>query len=361
MSADPYVELGVTRDATDAAIRAAYEEAITRAARDGYLENAKRIDAAFEVLRDPIRRQTFDRLGIIHDVHRPDPTQGFYANAAVPWRAWSPDGLVAAAPAQQRSRHPVVWLAVAAMIFAFIAVRMQTAQSGVTSSLTGDLAGTMSNSASPPVSKLAHPHRLLPAVAGPAGAGGYTFEAAARWDPCQPIRYVISGGEPFAGANAMLTQALNEAGAASGLRFVSAGTTTETASPDRPAYQPARYGRQWAPVLIAWTDQAAVPKLAGNVIGLGGAVSARVHGTTRLVTGLLYFDAPELFLIAQRGTGYAAMRTVMLHEIGHLLGLGHVQDPGAVMFPSDGAQGGYSAGDLRGLAYAGAGPCSHYS
>ena len=55
------------------------------------------------------------------------------------------------------------------------------------------------------------------------------------------------------------------------------------------------------------------------------------------------------------------MRTVKLHEIGHLLGLGHVQDPGAVMYPSDGAQGDYSAGDLRGLAYAGDGPCSHYS
>jgi hypothetical protein len=237
---------------------------------------------------------------------------------------------------------------------------VQAAHHGVTSSMTGDLAGTSSTHTSPPVSKVAHPQRLLPAVAPPTGAGGYTFEAAARWDPCQPIRYVVSGGEPFAGADAMLTQALAEAGAASGLQFVPAGTTTETASTDRVAYQPDRYGQRWAPVLIAWTDESTVPKLAGSVIGLGGAVSARVHGSTRLVSGLLYFDAPELFLLAQRGTGYAIMRTVMLHEIGHLLGLGHVQDPGAVMYPTDGAQGDYAGGDLRGLAYAGAGPCSHY-
>src|SRR5438067_5105811 len=285
-----------------------------------------------------------------------DPLQTFYATATIP-----------AYPAPTPSATPglawrlVALSAVAALLLVALAVRARTSVDGVTSSLTGDLGGMTSTTAAPPVARLTHPQRVLPAVAPPAGSGGYTFEAAARWDPCRPIRYVISGGEPFSGANAMLTQALAEAGAASGLRFASAGTSTEPASVERAAYQPDRYGRTWAPVLVAWTDQATVPRLAGNVIGLGGAVSARVHGTTRLVTGVLYFDAPELFLIAQRGTGYAAMRTVMLHEIGHLLGLGHVQDHNAVMFPSDGAQGDYAAGDLRGLAYAGDGPCASYS
>jgi hypothetical protein len=217
-----------------------------------------------------------------------------------------------------------------------------------------------SSAGSPPTIRTAHPQRLLPTVAAPAGHGGYTFEASARFDPCRPIRYVISGGEPFTGANAMLTQALAEAGAASGLRFDFAGTSTEPASESRPAYQPSRYGKRWAPVLVAWTDSGHIAELAGNVIGLGGAVAATVHGSPRLVTGILYFDAPELSLIALRPTGYAAMRTVMLHEIGHLLGLGHVQDPAAVMYPSDGAQGGYTAGDLRGLAYAGSAPCSSF-
>jgi hypothetical protein len=295
---------------------------------------------------------------------RVDPLQSFYATATLPAPAAPPLHTQAAftpAPRPGLARRLAAICAVGAMLAAFVAVRVQAAHTGVTASLTGDLSGMASSTGSPPVSKLAHPQRLLPAVATPGGSDGYTFEAAARWDPCQPIRYVVSGGEPFTGANAMLTQALNEAGAASGLRFVSAGTSSEVASTDRNAYQPDRYGRRWAPVLVAWTDQATVPQLAGNVIGLGGAVSARVHGSTRLVSGLLYFDAPELFLISQRGTGYAAMRTVMLHEIGHLLGLGHVQDPGAVMFPSDGAQGDYAEGDLRGLAYAGDGPCSHYS
>jgi hypothetical protein len=292
-----------------------------------------------------------------------DRGEDFYSTATIPTPAVTPPQAPTFTPAAGPglARRLATVCAVGAMLVAFVAVRVQAAHHDVTASLTGDLSGLASSTGSPPVAKLAHPQRLLPPVATSAGAGGYTFEAAARWDPCQPIRYVISGGEPFAGANAMLTQALAEAGTASGLRFVSAGSTSELASPNRNAYQPDRYGRSWAPVLVAWTDQSAVPQLAGNVIGLGGAVSARVHGTTRLVSGLLYFDAPELFLISQRGTGYAAMRTVMLHEIGHLLGLGHVQDPGAVMYPSDGAQGDYAAGDLRGLAYAGNGPCSHYS
>lgn len=362
MSADPYAELGVPRTATGAEIKTAYEKAVTSAARDGLLENAKRADAAYEVLRNPSRRRMFDRAGVVHDVRRPDPTQGFYAAPALGWRTWSPEEQVAAATRERaQPRLALVLVAVLAVVTGVVALRLDPHHAGLTSSFSGDLVGVQSASSdAPPVTKTSNPQRLLPAVTG-LGSGGYSLEAAARWDPCRPIRYVVSGAEPFAGANAMLTQALAEAGAASGLQFVNTGTTTEQASADRSPYQPDRYGRTWAPVLVAWTDQGHVPALAGNVIGLGGAVSATIHGSRRLVSGVLYFDQPELFLIAQRGTGYAAMRTVMLHEIGHLLGLGHVQDPNEVMFPSDGAQGDYAAGDLRGLAYAGSAPCSTYN
>jgi hypothetical protein len=363
VSADPYLELGVSRTASDAEIRAAYEQAVTSAVRDGLVDNAKRADAAYEVLRHPSRRLMFDRAGVVHELRRPEPAHGFYAAEATPGRTWSPDEQPAAAPTRAASRRRAMTVPVlVGMVLAITLVaRLHAHRAGDSWSFSGDLAGVRgAPSSAPPVTRTAHPQRLLPAVTQQ-GAGGYTLDADARWDPCRPIRYVVSGAEPFAGADAMLTQALDEAGAASGLQFVNAGTTTEPASPARVPYQPERYGRSWAPVLVAWTDEAHVPDLAGNVIGLGGAVSATVHGSRRLVSGVLYFDQPELFLIAQRGTGYASMRTVMLHEIGHLLGLGHVQDPGAVMYPSDRAQGDYAAGDLRGLAYAGAAPCSQYS
>jgi hypothetical protein len=114
-------------------------------------------------------------------------------------------------------------------------------------------------------------------------------------------------------------------------------------------------------VLLAWTDAGTIPRLAGGVVGVGGPIAAPVHDQWRTVSGVVYLDAPDLALAAMRGTGYAVARTVMLHEIGHLLGLGHVDDPHAVMYPSSGVIGAYTDGDLRGLAAAGSAACSRYS
>jgi hypothetical protein len=48
---------------------------------------------------------------------------------------------------------------------------------------------------------------------------------------------------------------------------------------------------------------------------------------------------------------------LVLHELGHVAGLDHVQDAGQLMYPSisAGAPDGYAAGDLNGLAQLGAG------
>ena len=364
MTADPYLELGVEQGASDAEIKIAYERAITKAARDGLLETAKRIDAAYEVLRNPSRRALFDRAGVVHEMPRLDPAGSYFAPAAAPWRSWSPEEQVAATVARTKTRPSrFVMLGVVALLVAILGVNLHAMRHGGATTLTADESGTTLHAfgGAPPIAVTAHPKRLLAPVAGPAGSGGYTYQGSARWNPCQPIHYVVSGAEPFTGANQLLTQALGEASAASGLKFTYDGPTTEAAGTNRPSYQPQRYGRTWAPVLVAWTDQSQAPELAGNVIGLGGAASASVRGHDRLVSGILFFDAPELSLIAQRPTGFASMRTVMLHEIGHLLGLGHVQDTTAVMYPSDDGQGDYNAGDLRGLAYAGNGECSKYS
>ena len=50
---------------------------------------------------------------------------------------------------------------------------------------------------------------------------------------------------------------------------------------------------------------------------------------------------------------------VVLHELGHLAGLAHVDDPTQVMNPrsGEGSPTTYAGGDLRGLATAGAGTC----
>ena len=55
---------------------------------------------------------------------------------------------------------------------------------------------------------------------------------------------------------------------------------------------------------------------------------------------------------------HQALRAVVLHEFGHLLGLAHVTDPSEVMYPEAHLSvTDYSAGDLRGLHAVSTGPC----
>lgn len=61
---DLYALLGVSRDASTADIRWAYERAINRAHRDGAIKHAEEISRAYDVLSDPRRRQLYDRHGM---------------------------------------------------------------------------------------------------------------------------------------------------------------------------------------------------------------------------------------------------------------------------------------------------------
>jgi len=74
---DPYVALGVDRDASPDVIRAAYERRLQAAAKAGDLVGAQRVDSAYEVLRNATRRAMFDRTGIAPRPDRLPPDQRF--------------------------------------------------------------------------------------------------------------------------------------------------------------------------------------------------------------------------------------------------------------------------------------------
>ncbi len=213
------------------------------------------------------------------------------------------------------------------------------------------------------------PNRLLPAVTGPPGSGGYAFASPptadgspVTYDPCRPIHYVVRMQHAPSGGLQLVQQAVAALSDATGLMFTYDGPTTEGPN-DRQAYQPERYGERWAPVLVTWSDPKEVAALAGATTGTGGSQAVTITNSatgateSAYVTGSVVLDAPQLRDFAQQG-GPTAVRAVIEHELGHVAGLNHVDDKRQLMYPESGLSvTRYQDGDKRGLALLGAGAC----
>ena len=202
---------------------------------------------------------------------------------------------------------------------------------------------------------LRQPDRVLPAVAIPRTHGHFAFmktqpgtDDPVTYSPCRPIPYVVNpAGGPAEGL-AMISTAITRISAASGLAFEDRGTTDD-----------ARYNgrRPGDPVLIGFVPSGVLDGLSrasGNV-GLGGstAVSAGVaHLAYR--TGLValrrdWFDDPQV--------PEAQKIAVVMHELGHVLGLAHVGDTGELMAATNVGLTHLGPGDREGLARLGRGAC----
>jgi Matrixin. len=179
------------------------------------------------------------------------------------------------------------------------------------------------------------------------------------FSPCRPIHYVVRSANAFAGSDAVITRSVAAVSAATGLRFMFDGATTEAPSNDRQPYQKVRYGDRWAPVLIAWATADEVPDFGVDIAGETSTQKVRrPNGQLAYVTGSIYLDSPTAAALQLQGR-QSIEETIVEHELGHLVGLAHVNDLSQVMYPqTTGTVFGYQAGDLAGLSALGRGTCT---
>lgn len=223
-----------------------------------------------------------------------------------------------------------------------------------------------SPSAPPPgVDEAAHPLGQPAPLRSTSSSYRFMFTQAdgkkpVTYDPCRPIHYVVRPDHEPAQGLAMVQAAVGTISQATGLHFVYDGTTSEAPGNDRALYQPKRYGQRWAPVLIAWETPEEQPSFAASTVGLGGSLyleaptlSQRTYVTGTVELSSTAFDG---FLSNPKTTSLA--RAVILHELGHLVGLDHVTDPEQVMYPETQlVTTSLGAGDLTGLSLLGSGAC----
>jgi hypothetical protein len=176
-----------------------------------------------------------------------------------------------------------------------------------------------------------------------------------RFDPCTKQHYVINpNGAPDGGIKDVhgSVRRLEEA---TGMDFVYDGISHEPGHWDRALVDEQRYGKRWSPILVTWvpydllffpddwTYAAAQPRWTTNsndeLVTVSGTILLNGSRTQR----------PGF------GQGWT-WGHVLMHEWGHIVGLGHISDPQQVMHewakPDDGKWG---DGDLVGLRAMGKG------
>jgi hydroxyethylthiazole kinase-like sugar kinase family protein len=198
-----------------------------------------------------------------------------------------------------------------------------------------------------------------PVAAGPMASSSYTFSTVldgspVRWDPCTPIRWTANLTGAPAGALDVLRGAVARVASVTGTTWHYVGASSATPSS---AYLPRTAQDSYAPILIGWTDASRSDLLAGqrdtvlgmtktSWFGVRTADGRSIAATRAAVVALDRTDKLPL-------TGARSWSAVALHELAHVMGLGHVSDSTQLMATILPAISDLQSGDRAGLVRVG--------
>ena len=191
------------------------------------------------------------------------------------------------------------------------------------------------------------------------GRGEYAFLATRRgsdlpvtWSPCEPIEYVVNPDGAPDDWEDLVEEAVATISEATGLVFDDGGETD-----DRDFEGRFGLGGRPEPVLVGWADEDEVSGLAGDVAGLAGPMSRGNGVIQSYVTGRVVLDKDAFEDLEPAIGTERKQRAIIVHELGHLVGLDHVDDPDELMYAETGVTE-LGPGDRSGLAILGDGPCA---
>lgn len=170
------------------------------------------------------------------------------------------------------------------------------------------------------------------------------------WDPCSTITWRFNPRGGYAGSVRTIRHAIKQVSDATGLRFDYRGTTRKIAFRDSAA-------AAHVDLLISWATPRQVSYLSGSSVG--SAMSMPGAGGY-YVDGEMVLDRTQHLRHGFHTSGAFDWGQVMLHELGHVMGLEHVGSRDEIMYRNTTrATHRYGAGDLAGLRAVGAGrPCA---